>query len=647
MRFTIRLTPIALLLLPLLAHAAVPASITVQGKLTDLSGSPLPAGSKNFTFKVFDAPTLGNEIWPNGAGENQTLTSDAAGLWIGLLGAAVPLTDAVFSDTVRWLEITVDGTTLPRVRLVTGPYAHRVSTVDGATGGTITTQLAIGPGHTNTGQQGFCAGADNFARGAYSSATGGKDNIAFSDSAHVGGGGGNTAYGLRATVGGGANNETGSDRATVAGGRGNKALGLSSTVGGGYSNIASGTDATVGGGTLDSASGPGATVAGGNSNKATGPFNTIGGGALNRTSGASVTIAGGFQNLATSDDATIGGGYDNQATGYRSTIPGGTANIAGGANSFACGVNAWASGDQSFVWNDDPVGALQSLAPRHFIVGCQGRIGLGTNSPEGYLHVFDGSAGAVTASPNSISVFERDSVGYLSILTPPNTEQGILFGHPGSVADGGLIYASGSVRALQFRTTGNATRMTLDHDPIGIGSRLSLTGPAGTVSTLVFKHATGTDMAAIDFDEPSFPDQLLIAVLGAVKLKVAVGQVSVLTNLDVTGNVCANNIACPSDARLKRDIRPLHGALNSLKHLDAVRYRWREDVVEARHWSDGEQIGLLAQQVQDVAPQAVVEMSDGHLAVDYARLVPLLIEGMKEQQRQIEELKARLDNREK
>ena len=128
------------------AIAAVPTSITVQGRLTDASGVPLSAGIKEFTFRIFDASLGGSEIWPGGAGETQFIVSDNSGLWSGRVGAAISLTESVFTDTVRWLEVTVtDGVfpdvTLPRIRLVTGPYAFRVATVDGASGRNITTKV--------------------------------------------------------------------------------------------------------------------------------------------------------------------------------------------------------------------------------------------------------------------------------------------------------------------------------------------------------------------------------------------------------------------------------------------------------------------------------------------------------------------------
>ena len=61
-----------------------------------------------------------------------------------------------------------------------------------------------------------------------------------------------------------------------------------------------------------------------------------------------------------------------------------------------------------------------------------------------------------------------------------------------------------------------------------------------------------------------------------------------------------------------------------------------------KNFKSGRQMGLLAQNVEKVAPDAVSELN-GYKGVDYARLVPLLIESIKEQQKQIEELKRSLN----
>ena len=55
-------------------------------------------------------------------------------------------------------------------------------------------------------------------------------------------------------------------------------------------------------------------------------------------------------------------------------------------------------------------------------------------------------------------------------------------------------------------------------------------------------------------------------------------------------------------------------------------------------------MGLLAQNVEKVVPEAVNEI-DGYKGVDYDRLIPLLIESIKEQQKEIEELKRIIKNK--
>jgi hypothetical protein len=109
-----------------------------------------------------------------------------------------------------------------------------------------------------------------------------------------------------------------------------------------------------------------------------------------------------------------------------------------------------------------------------------------------------------------------------------------------------------------------------------------------------------------------------------------------LGNLTADGCVVGSNIACPSDARFKRDIETLPDALERVEKLRGVQYSWRTNEFPEREFPAGQHVGLLAQEVREVVPQAVVAQPDGYLAVDYARLVPLLIEGMKEQQKQID-----------
>jgi len=111
--------------------------------------------------------------------------------------------------------------------------------------------------------------------------------------------------------------------------------------------------------------------------------------------------------------------------------------------------------------------------------------------------------------------------------------------------------------------------------------------------------------------------------------------------VDVVGTICATGGMCsPSDLRLKKGVEPLLGALSLVNTLRPVHFDWRTEEFPARRLPSGTQTGLIAQDVLSVFPEAVTQGSDGMYAVDYARLTPLLIGAIQEQQTQIDELKA-------
>jgi trimeric autotransporter adhesin len=102
-----------------------------------------------------------------------------------------------------------------------------------------------------------------------------------------------------------------------------------------------------------------------------------------------------------------------------------------------------------------------------------------------------------------------------------------------------------------------------------------------------------------------------------------------------TGNAwLAGTLTQASDARLKKNIKILSPTLNNLSQLHGYTYDWINEQKD-----NEQQIGLLAQEVQKIYPQLVKQNSSGELSVNYSGLVPVLLEGIKEQQKQIDELK--------
>ena len=121
-------------------------------------------------------------------------------------------------------------------------------------------------------------------------------------------------------------------------------------------------------------------------------------------------------------------------------------------------------------------------------------------------------------------------------------------------------------------------------------------------------------------------------------------SISTNDHLKVKKSATAQSFNTTSDARLKNDIQPIDDALSSVLQLQGKSYRWNED-------EDKQDIGLIAQDVEQIFPQLVAEDANGFKAIAYSRLTAVLVEAIKEQQGQIaslqqenRELKSRIDS---
>jgi hypothetical protein len=94
-----------------------------------------------------------------------------------------------------------------------------------------------------------------------------------------------------------------------------------------------------------------------------------------------------------------------------------------------------------------------------------------------------------------------------------------------------------------------------------------------------------------------------------------------------------------SDERLKDNISLIPNALDKVSKLRGVEFDWndKQDVYQ------GHDVGVIAQDVQEVLPELVQERADGYLAVKYEKMVGLLIESIKELKTEVDELKQQLN----
>jgi hypothetical protein len=122
--------------------ADVPHQMQYQGHLTDSGGTPLDT-MVSMTFTIYNDSSAGSLVlWT----ETQAGVEVSTGLFNVLLGSVTPIPDTVFASDWTWLGIQIgsDPEIVPRTKLVSVPYAFRIATVDGASGGVIFGGLGIG-----------------------------------------------------------------------------------------------------------------------------------------------------------------------------------------------------------------------------------------------------------------------------------------------------------------------------------------------------------------------------------------------------------------------------------------------------------------------------------------------------------------------
>jgi hypothetical protein len=169
---------------------------------------------------------------------------------------------------------------------------------------------------------------------------------------------------------------------------------------------------------------------------------------------------------------------------------------------------------------------------------------------------------------------------------------------------------------------------------------LRLEAPASELARI--ELGDGSNYAHIS-SRPDMSDGLMFYENGAANTvmrggNVGIGDTTPSYKLDVNGTIRATgDVIADSDRRLKSEIKPITNAVDTVKALSGKSYIK----------DDKPNIGLIAQEVEEVMPFMVHTASDemGTKSVNYQNMVALLIEAVKEQQEQIDELKRMLESK--
>lgn len=303
-------------------------------------------------------------------------------------------------------------------------------------------------------------------------------------------------------------------------------------------------------------------------------------------------------------------GNNTTATGLISTAMG-SYTTATGVMSTAIGAGSTASGSTSTAMGNGTVASGISSAATNLETTA---MGMGSTAM-GYKTIVKTFAGAVIG-------YYNDDMDNPSPTIPAATDRMFQIGNGeyNARSNALTILRNGNVgigtvtpnAPLQFANTTASRKIVLwelannDHQFYGLG----ING-----STLRYQTPTTLD------------DHVFYAGTGA-------GTSSELFRIQGNGNATlAGTLTQNSDISLKKNIRPLNHTLIKLQQLNGYTYNWKDNN------NPDEQIGLLAQEIQKVYPQLVKESDKGLLSVNYSGMIPVLLQAIKEQQAEINELK--------
>ncbi|MBN2447177.1 MAG: tail fiber domain-containing protein [Phycisphaerae bacterium] len=628
---------LALLLLAAAPSMADPVEteFTYQGRLTD---SGLPAhGSFDMVFRLFPTESSdGSDVldtYPDAGSITVSATR-------GLFTVTIEFDGLHFHGERRWLEIEVEGTTLsPRQELTPAPYALALP---GLWTENNTTSPNIIGGHKDNWVLPAVVGATIGGGGS-----GGLSNSVSDDYAVIGGGEGNRVESPWTTIGGGENNFIFNDGAwsTIAGGANNDMNAALGTIGGGSGHTVEGLGGTIGGGGGNTVGDPGmtdyddyATIGGGAANTASYKYSTIGGGRWNNAGGSYVTIAGGNENEAPNIGAyaAIGGGYTNSVRGSYGVISGGNDNEV----TAECGTIG--GGQECKAWGQwsTAAGGYRSTATGNYSTVGGGNINTAGNDA---ATVAGGASNQATNTYSTVGGGEgNQATGQYA--TVAGGYQNIASTYRATVAGGWGNTASGY---NGFVGGGRSNNNSGDTAVIGGGFENLVTARWSTIpggnnnrveaesSMACGAYATvypGHDNTFVWSDGTGFGStgshQFLISASDGVGIQ---------TNAPMGFQLAVNGTAAKpgggswsvySDRRLKTDIRPLENALERLLALRGVTYEYTKDA----GWLaiPGRQVGLIAQEVEEVFPDWVAEDANGYKYTTIRGLEALVVEALRE-----------------
>ena len=309
--------------------------------------------------------------------------------------------------------------------------------------------------------------------------------------------------------------------------------------------------------------------------------------------------------------------------------------------------NVFDLGSTTKFWRDLYIstGSIKFVGAGGSVVGTLTNTGNGLNLDGGVVTNGNSSFGTASVSVTSVTGSLRVSGSLTTIGESTATSFNGAINATNGVISGSsqitLILPTGVVSGSSQITYANISSI-----PAGIvsgSSQVTPLLPTGVVSgsaQTILNLPTGTVSGSSQVTLSSTTGGTTASNVQFNSLGIGMAASATAGRIDATNDVVAFS---SSDIRFKENIVPIENALDKISKISGNTYDWKaENKIE--HGYEGNDVGVIAQEIEAVLPQLVQTRENGFKAVKYDKLVALLIEGIKEQQQQIEKLRMDLDN---
>lgn len=245
--------------------------------------------------------------------------------------------------------------------------------------------------------------------------------------------------------------------------------------------------------------------------------------------------------------------------------------------------------------------------------------------------VFKIASDAQLQAQGDLRFADADSSNYVAFQAPSTVAANLTWTLPATDGTANQVLSTNGSTLLSWASTGltlsNETASATVHYPLLNTSTSGVSGSANVSTTKL-----------------SFQPSIGRLTLGGNNASTTTtsGTLVVTGGIGVSGAIYAGSdivAYAASDIRLKENLSKIDNSLEKLLKISGYQYYWNKIAQEMHPERTMLDVGVLAHEIKEVLPSAVVKRADGYLAVNYDKLIPLLIESVKTLKEEVDRIK--------